>query len=407
MFLIVGAGLAGAKAAQTLREEGFDGPITLIGTEPDRPYERPPLSKGYLAGKDERDSIYVHPEGWYREHDVELRTGVTATGLEPGPHQVVLDTGERLQYEKLLLTTGSSPRRLDVPGADLDGVRYLRRVQDADTLLADLSGGGKRIVVIGGGWIGLEVTAAARTHGNDVTLVEPQSTVLRAALGQELGEVFAGLHREHDVDLRLGTGVQALNGDGGRVTSVRTDGGDDLPADLVLVGVGARPNTELATAAGLTVDNGIVVDQALRSSDPDVFAAGDVASYFHPVFGRHLRVEHWANALNGGPAAARSMLGQPVSYDRIPYFYTDQYDLGMEYSGNVGPDGYDQVVYRGDRAGREFISFWLKDGRVLAGMNVNVWDVTEPIQALVRSGGVIDPARLGDPGVPLADLLPG
>jgi 3-phenylpropionate/trans-cinnamate dioxygenase ferredoxin reductase component len=407
MFLIVGAGLAGAKAAQTLRDEGFAGPITLIGAEAERPYERPPLSKGYLSGKDGRDSIFVHDQGWYGEHDIDLRTGVTVTGLDPAAHEVALAGGERLRYEKLLLTTGSSPRRLNVPGADLDGVRYLRRVDDADTLLADLSGGGKKVVVVGGGWIGLEVAAGARGHGNDVTVVEPQDTVLQTAIGAELGEIFAGLHRDNGVSLRLGVGVRALNGSSGRVTSVSTEAGDELPADLVVVGVGARPNTEFAEGTPIAVDNGILVDAQLRSSDPDVFAAGDIANHAHPVFGRRVRVEHWANALNGGPAAARSMLGQSGQYDRIPYFYTDQFDLGMEYSGSVGPDGYDRVVYRADPAGREFIAFWLKDGRVLAGMNVNVWDVTDPIQALVRSGAVIDPARLADPDVPLGELLPG
>jgi NADPH-dependent 2,4-dienoyl-CoA reductase/sulfur reductase-like enzyme len=406
MYLIVGAGLAGAKAAQTLRDEGYDGPVTLIGAESERPYERPPLSKGYLSGKDARDSVYVHPEAWYGEHDVELRTGVTVTGLDAAAKEVALDGGDRLHFDKLLLTTGSSPRRLSVAGADLDGVRYLRRVEDADALRADLSGGGRRIVVVGGGWIGLEVAAAARGYGNDVTVVEPQPTVLHAAIGPELAEVFAELHREQKVELKLGTGVEALNGTGGRVSSVSTDAGDELPADLVVVGIGAGPNTEILNGTGIDVENGILVDQGLRSSHPDVFAAGDVANAFHPLFGRRVRVEHWANALHGGPAAARSMLGEAVSYDRVPYFYTDQYDLGMEYSGSVGPDGYDHVVYRGDLGSREFIAFWLKGGRVLAGMNVNVWDVTDPIQALVRSGAAIDQARLADPDVPLGELLP-
>jgi 3-phenylpropionate/trans-cinnamate dioxygenase ferredoxin reductase subunit len=228
--------------------------------------------------------------------------------------------------------------------------------------------------------------------------------VLRAALGPELGEVFARLHRDHGVDLRLGTGVTGLGGTDGRVTSVLTDSGAQLPADLVVVGVGARPNTELAEKAGLAVDNGVVVDAALRTSHPDVFAAGDVARAYHPLLGRHLRVEHWANARDGGPAAARSMLGHEVSYDRIPYFYTDQYDLGMEYAGDPGPEGYDEVVYRGDLAGGEFIAFWLRGGRVVAGMNVNVWDVNDDIQALIRSGAAVPAARLADADVPLADL---
>jgi 3-phenylpropionate/trans-cinnamate dioxygenase ferredoxin reductase component len=400
-FLVVGGGLAGAKAAETLRDEGFDGRLVLVGGESERPYERPPLSKGYLTGSAGRDSVYVHDAGWYPAHDVDLRTGAAAVGLDRRERRVTLAGGERLDYDKLLLATGSSPRRLELAGADLDGVLYLRRVEDADRLVAELSGGGRRVVVVGGGWIGLEVTSAARGYRNDVTVVEPQSTVLLAALGEELGAMFADLHREHGVDLRLGTGVAELIGSGGRVSGVLTSAGDTVPADVVVVGVGIRPNTELAEQAGLRVDNGIVVDQALRTSDPDVFAAGDVANAFNPLLGRRLRVEHWANALNGGPAAARSMLGRTVVYDRVPYFYTDQYDLGMEYTGAVGPDGYDQVVYRGDRAGRAFIAFWLGGGRVLAGMNVNVWDVTDPIQALIRSGATVDPRKLADPDVPL------
>ena len=405
-FLIVGGGLAGAKAAETLRDEGFGGRVVLVGGEAERPYERPPLSKGYLTGSAGRDSVYVHDADWYAAHEVDLRTGSRVVGLDRQEHRVTLHSGDRLGYDRLLLATGSSPRRLAVPGADLDGVLYLRAVEDADRLVAELSGGGRRVVVVGGGWIGLEVTSAARGYGNDVTLVEPQSTVLRAVMGEELGGMFADLHREHGVDLRLGTGVSELLGSDGRVTGVLTDSGSTLPADVVVVGVGIQPNTELAQDAGLIVANGVVVDEALRTSDPDVFAAGDVANAFNPLLGRRLRVEHWANALNGGPAAARSMLGRSVVDDRVPYFFTDQYDLGMEYSGDVGPDGYDEVVYRGDRAGRAFIAFWLRGGRVLAGMNVNVWDVTDPIQALVRSKATVDARRLADPDILLDELVP-
>jgi 3-phenylpropionate/trans-cinnamate dioxygenase ferredoxin reductase subunit len=285
-------------------------------------------------------------------------------------------------------------------------VRYLREARDADRLRTALMGGGRRVVIIGGGWIGLEVAAAARDHGNDVTVVESQQTPLRTALGDELGGMFADLHREHGVDLRLGTRVRELIGSGDHVTGVVTDEGVQLPADLAVVGVGVRANVDLAEAAGLSVDNGIVVDQAMCSSDPDVYAAGDVANAYHPLLGRHLRVEHWANALHGGPAAARSMLGLHVSYDDVPYFFTDQYDLGMEYSGHVGAGGYDQIIYRGDRSNRQFIAFWLDAGRVVAGMNVNYWDVTSDIQDLIRNAGTVDPDRLADPDTPLADVVP-
>jgi NADPH-dependent 2,4-dienoyl-CoA reductase/sulfur reductase-like enzyme len=400
-FVIVGGGLAGAKAAETLRADGFDGRIVLVGEEPELPYERPPLSKGYLLGTAEREKARVHEAGWHEAHDVELRTGTRATGLDVAERRVHLDAGEELAYDKLLLATGASARRLPVPGAELDGVRYLRTVADSDRLLADLSGGGRNVVIVGAGWIGLEVAAAARHHGNAVTVVEPQPTPLYAVLGPGMGNVFARLHRDHGVDLRTGTGVREFHGNG-RVTSVVIDGGVEVPADVVVVGVGAVPNTALADQAGLRVENGVVTDAALRTSAPDVFAAGDVASAFHPLYDRQVRVEHWANALNQGPAAARSMLGQEVSYDRVPYFFTDQYDLGMEYSGLGGPD--DTVVCRGNPEDGEFIAFWTAEGRVTAGMNVNVWDVTDPIQQLIRSGRQIAVDRLADPAVPVAEL---
>ena len=290
-----------------------------------------------------------------------------------------------------------------MPGADLDGVRYLRTLADADRLLADLTGGGRTLVIVGAGWIGLEVAAAARSHGNSVTVVEPQPTPLHAVLGTRMGNVFARLHREHGVELLTDTGVREIRGTGGRVTSVVTDGHAGLPADLVLVGIGAIPHTEVAAAGGLEVDNGIVTDHALRTSAPQVYAAGDVASSFRPLYGRHVRIEHWANALHMGPAAARSMLGQDVVYDRVPYFYTDQYDLGMEYSGLAGPG--DTLVCRGNPDDGAFIAFWLADGRVTAGMNVNIWDVTDPIQELIRSRREVPVAALTDPDEPLERLI--
>jgi 3-phenylpropionate/trans-cinnamate dioxygenase ferredoxin reductase component len=399
-YVIVGAGLAGAKAAETLRAEGFEGPVVLLGDEDEVPYERPPLSKGYLLGKEERESARVHPPDWYGEHDVQLRLGAAVTALHPAEHEVELAGGERLRYAKLLLATGSVVRPLPVPGGD--AVLTLRRLPDADRMRAAFTPGA-RVVVVGGGWIGLETTAAAREHGAEVTLVEADPQPLHRVLGEEMGRVFADLHREHGVDLRLGSGVREVTVAGGRPTGVVLADGTALPADAVVVGVGIRPDTRLAEAAGLAVDDGVLVDESLRSSDPDVYAAGDVARMDTPSFGR-IRVEHWANALNGGPAAARAMLGQEVSYDRVPYFFSDQYDLGMEYTGWAPAGSYDSVLVRGDLAAREFVAFWLSRGRVRAGMNVNVWDVTDPIQALIRRGTPVDPARLTDPAVPLTDL---
>jgi 3-phenylpropionate/trans-cinnamate dioxygenase ferredoxin reductase subunit len=402
-FVIIGASLAGAKAAETLRAEGFAGRVILLGEEPEPPYERPPLSKGYLLGSDERGTAFVHDRAWYDKQSIELRTGARVEALDPGARAVTLASGERLGYDKLLLTTGSVIRTLPVPGADLEGVHYLRRIEHSDALRGVLVEG-TRVVVVGGGWIGLEVAAAARTHGAAVTLVEVDTLPLRRVLGDEVAQVFADLHTAHAVDLRLGTGIREIVGQGGRVSSVTLDDGSSVPADAVVAGIGITPAVELAQEAGLDVDDGVLVDAALRTSDPDIYAAGDVANLQSPLLHRRIRVEHWSNALNGGPAAARSMLGQDVVYDRVPYFFTDQYDLGMEYSGHAEPGSYDQVVFRGDVAGGEFLAFWLADGRVLAGMNVNIWDVADDIERLVRSGAPVDPDRLADPDVPLSDV---
>ncbi len=398
-FVIAGGGLAAAKAAETLRDEGFDGDIVLVAAEPERPYERPPLSKGYLLGSDERDSIYVHPASWYAEHGVDLRLGVTVSAIDRAAATVTLSAGpESLRYDKLLLATGASPRRLDFPGSDASDVLYLRTVADSERLRAAFSPG-TRVVIAGAGWIGLETAAAARAADCPVTVLEPQPGALHDQLGPELGAVFAGLHQAHGVDFRFGERAAEF-----RPGLVITSGGADLRADLLVVGIGAAPNDTLAAAAGLEVSNGVLTDAALRTSDPDIFAAGDVANSFHPLLGRRVRVEHWANALNGGPAAAKSMLGQPVEYDPVPYFYSDQYDLGMECAGLPAPGSYDQVLYRGDPKSLEFIAFWLHQGTVIAGMNVNVWDVSDDIQSLIRAARPVDPARLTNPAIPLPDL---
>lgn len=407
-YVIIGASLAGAKAAETLREEGFGGAIVLVGTEPERPYERPPLSKGFLLGKEEKNKIYVHPQGWYGEHDVELRTGVTALAIDRATRRVELSDGQLAGYDKLLIATGASPRRLNVAGGGLDGVRYLRTVADSQRLAAALGSVGQaggRVVVVGAGWIGLETAAAARDYGCEVTVVEPEAAPLLRALGPELGNMFAGLHRRHGVEFRLGTGVtefRAASAGTGRLGAVVTSDGMEIPAEMAIVGIGVQPSTSLAEDAGLDVADGIVVDASLRSSDPDIYAAGDVANAWNPLLNRRVRVEHWANALGSGPAAARSMLGRQVSYDQVPYFFSDQYELGMETAGL--PGGYDEVVYRGPPESGEFIAFWLAEGRVVAGMNVNVWDVTDDIQTLIRSGRRIQASRLADPDVPLSEL---
>jgi 3-phenylpropionate/trans-cinnamate dioxygenase ferredoxin reductase component len=326
-FAVAGAGLAGAKAAQTLREEGFDGRVVLVGAEPERPYERPPLSKEYLRREAERDAVFVHGASFYADNEIELRLGESVIDIDPDHRELALESGERLTFDALLLATGAEPRRLSIPGSDLDGIHYLRTLADSDALRERLDSGGKLVVV-----------GAGRT----------------------------------------------------------------IDCAAVVVGVGATPRTQLAAAAGLAVENGILVDGRLQTGVPGIFAAGDVANHLHPRLGR-TRVEHWDNALHQGPAAARGMLGATDAYERLPYFFSDQYDVGMEYSGHA--TSWDRVVFRGDPATREFVAFWLAGGRVLAGMNVNVWDVAEQIQALIRSGEPVDERRLADPDVPLTDLV--
>ena len=400
-FVIVGAGLAGAKAAETLRDEGFAGRVVLVGEEPERPYERPPLTKDYLRGESPREKAYAHDRDFYAQHGIELVTGTEVTALDAAGSRVTLADGRELGYTRLLLATGAEPRRLAVPGAELDGVHYLRTLEDADVLRGRLAPG-RRVAVVGASWIGAELAASARQLGADVTLIAQGSVPLERVLGAEVGAVYRDLHLEHGVELRLGTAVEGLEGDG-RVERVGTSDGRSVDCDLVVVGIGVVPRTALAEAAGLETDDGIVVDAGLRTSVPDVFAAGDVASAWHPLYGRHVRVEHWANALNQGSAAARAMLGQDVAYDRTPYFFSDQYDVGMEYSGLATE--WDRVVFRGDPATREFMAFWLREGRVVAGMNANVWDVTEPIQELIRDADPVDDRRLADPDVPLGELV--
>lgn len=400
-FVIIGGGLAGAKAVEALRDSGFDGGIVLITDEERLPYERPPLSKEYLAGKKKLADFTVQNSDWYREHDVDLRLGARATSLDPAGHTVGLSDHTAVRYDKLLLATGSAAKRPPIPGSDAAGVHYLRTYDDAAALDSVLTEGAS-LAVVGAGWIGLEVAAAARQRGVNVTVVETAKQPLVAALGETVGEVFANLHRDHGVDLRLETQVEEIS-----VAGVKTRDGATVVADAVLVAVGARPNIELAEDAKLSMGSGlqggVLVDASLRTSDADIYAVGDIAAAEHPLLRCRIRTEHWANALKQPAVAAAGMLGKPAEYAELPYFFTDQYDLGMEYVGHA-PD-FDRVVFRGDVLGREFVAFWQDgDNRVLAGMNVNVWEVLDDIKTLIRSGKRIEGDRLADPKVPLADL---
>lgn len=402
-IVIAGAGLAGATAAETLRSEGFTGDITLVGAEPHDPYIRPPLSKAYLAGSEDASAALVKDPGWYAENKVDLRQQTSVESIDPAGHSVALADGTNLGYGRLLLATGASSRRLAIPGAELEGIHYLRSLEESSALHSALAGGGKKLVVIGLGWIGMEVGATARQLGNDVTLVGPEDVPLGHALGALIGNQFADRHRREGVIIRTGMTPLEFIGGEGTVEEVVLEGGERLPADLVLVAIGAVPNTALAKAAGLAVTNGIDTDQSLRTSAADVFAAGDVANAYHPALGRPLRSEHWANAIAQGKTAARVMLGQDAVNDDIPYFYTDQFDIGMEYSGYF-PWATAEPVIRGDLDAMEFIAFWLREGRVVAGMNVNVWDVQDDIQDLIRSGRSVEAVDLSNTAKELTSL---
>jgi 3-phenylpropionate/trans-cinnamate dioxygenase ferredoxin reductase subunit len=399
-FIIAGASLAGAKAAEELRKRGFDGRVLLIGAEPERPYERPPLTKDYLRDESPRDKAYVHAEGFYAEQQIELLTDTTVTAIDPAASTVSLGDGRELRFDRLLLSTGAEPRQIPIAGADLDGIHYLRSLSDCDALRTRLDAGG-HVVVVGAGWIGSEFAASARQRGLGVTVIDPVHLPNERIFGPEIAGFYRDVHAQHGVELLLGEGVDSFEGSG-TLERVRTAGGRTIDCDFAIVAIGVSPRDGLARDAGIEVDNGVVVDHTLQTSAPGVFAAGDVANAWHPFFEQRIRVEHWSNALNQGPAAARAMLGDSVSYDRIPYFFSDQYDVGMEYSGYAPT--WDEVVFRGDRAGGAFIAFWLHDGRVVAGMNVNIWDVNEHVQALVRSRGRVDVAALTDPDTPLESL---
>ncbi|NYF98347.1 NAD(P)/FAD-dependent oxidoreductase [Janibacter cremeus] len=402
---IIGAGLTGASAAAELREQGYEGDIVLVGAEPHAPYERPPLSKDILLGTGTAADAAVKDADWYEQQRIELITGSEVSDLDPAARTFVVD-GRTISYDELLVATGATSRHL--PMVDESGApfAYLRTIEESEALRKNLSG---RLLVIGAGWIGLEVASAARQAGGTVTVVEAAATPLSGPIGPEMAEVFAGLHREHGVDLRTSTSVTAIEHGEDRAlrrdegaskgsTRATLSDGTEVVADIVLVAIGAQPEVALAQSAGLDVDNGILVDERLRTSDPHVFAAGDVANHDHPTVGR-VRVEHWDSAIHQGRHAARSMLGGQEAYTRQPYFFTDQYDLGMEYIGHLGPDGYDEVVIRGDRDSRVLNALMITSGRVVAGMHTNDWDATDHLRACVGNEAT---DALRDVSIPLA-----
>lgn len=397
-IVIVGTGLAGASAAGALRELGFSGQVVLLGEEPHRPYELPALSKGILLGETSEPD-WVHDESVYAERDIELRLSTVVKSVHLGAREVIEADGTAHPYDRLLLATGSAPRPLPAPGVELDGVYTLRTLDDSLALRQVLVEG-TRVVVVGAGWIGCEVAAAARKHHAKVTVVDPLLLPLHRVLGDTIGEVFRAMHATEGVTFRLGTGVSELTGAEGRVSGVRLDDGSELPADIVLVAIGALPRVALAHDAGLELSDsvsggGVDADAALRTSAPDVYAAGDIAAHFHPRYGRRLRVEHWANAKDQGTHVAGNLIGGQEPYTGSPYFFSDQYDLGMEMRGLADPFS-DELVVRGDVDAREFIAFWLRDGVVTAALNVNMWDDGDALQSLVDSQVRVERAKLVD-----------
>lgn len=401
-LLIVGGGLAGAKGAEAARSGGYEGRIVLLGTESRLPYERPPLSKTVLRAEADPESSRVHDHDFYAQNSITVITGDTVEELDVGAREARLSNGGSIAFDTAVLTTGAQPRQLELPGAQLAGVHYLRTVDDSVRLHSAIKNAG-RVAVIGAGWIGSEVAASARQMGAEVVLIEPLAVPLQRVLGTRVGEMFQQLHSDHGVRLRLGSGVSELRG-GGSVEQLVLSDGSVEDADVVVVGIGVNPQTELARAAGLDIDNGVVVNELLQTSAPHVFAAGDVANAWHRRYGRHLRIEHWANALNQGAAAGANAASEPVPYTRLPYFYSDQYDLGLEYVGFA--DANDAVAIRGDLAKREFIAFYHQDGVVTAGLAVNIWDVVEDLRTIINAAAPVDLARLSDPDVALADLVP-
>jgi 3-phenylpropionate/trans-cinnamate dioxygenase ferredoxin reductase component len=383
-IVLVGGGLAAGTAVRELRSQGHDGPLVLFAAEPHPPYERPPLSKGYLMGNDALEKAFVNDADWYAEHDVDLRTGVAVESVDVGA-RTVRAGGDDLRWSGLLLATGAVPRHLALADDSGVPVHYLRTMDDSTALKGQLVDGA-RIGIIGGGWIGLEVASAARRAGAQVVVLEALDQPLLNVLGPEVAALFAQLHREHDVDVRTGVTVEQITA-GSDGPTIGLAGGDTLTVDRLVVGVGVTPVTDLATAAGIEVDNGILADSELRTSAPGVYAAGDVANVDHPVLGHRLRVEHWDTAIKHGTVAATNLLGGHALADQLPYFFTDQYDLGLEYVGNPGPEGFDRVVITGDQDGpveqRSFRVWWLRGDLVVAGMHVNDWDAIDRVRELV------------------------
>ncbi len=399
-FVIVGAGLAGGGAAATLREEGFDGRVVLIGAEPQPPYERPPLSKEYLRGESPFEQALFQPLDFYGESDIETRFGLRVTRVDATERLIELDNGERVHYDVLLVATGVRNRRIPIPGIDLEGIYGLRTVAESDHIRAEISPG-RKAVVVGMGFIGSEVAASLRQSGVEVVVVDRNTGPLRRVLGEEVGRVVEEIHRDHGTELIFEDKVAAFEG-AERVERITTQRGQSIECDFVVVGLGVEPVTELLAGSGVEIDNGVLVDEHCRTSVEGIYAAGDVANHYHPVFGRHIRVEHWQNALKQGPAAARNMVGNSEPYDEIPWFWSDQYEHNLQYAGFHTE--WDELVIRGSMEERNFVAFYRKDRRVVAAVAINRGRDLRRSIPLIKNQEEIAPAKLCDLDIDLRML---
>jgi 3-phenylpropionate/trans-cinnamate dioxygenase ferredoxin reductase component len=397
-MVLVGGGLAAATAAETFREQGFDGPVTIIGRERETPYLCPPLSKGFLLGTEDEDAVHIHDRAWYADNGIDLQSGSEVVRIDRRGRVLGLSDGRFLAYDRLLLATGARPRRLRIPGEQMPGVSTLRTLQDSRHLREEFTSGAPRVVVIGSSWLGMEVAAAARQLGAEVTVIGRGAVPLSGAMGPVVGNVFQRRHEAEGVDFRMHEQVAGIIGDHGAVNRVLLESGQTVPADLVILAVGSAPESALAAEAGLDVAAAIRVDPALRTSDPQIWAAGDVATV-HLGPGRVQHSQHWANAIATGRTAALSMLDRPVAFDETPYFYTDQYDLGLEFWGDSSRLRTSQLMVRGELDAGTFVAFWVEPltsttGVVVAGMHINVWDAADEIKELVAAGGPVDLSSL-------------
>jgi 3-phenylpropionate/trans-cinnamate dioxygenase ferredoxin reductase subunit len=400
-FVVIGAGHAAGQAVASLRQEGFSGDIVVVGDEPHLPYQRPPLSKQYLSGEQGLDKVYLRPQAFYADRNIDVKLGVRATRLEPGEHRITLDDGSTLKYDKLLLATGSRVRVLNIEGSDLPGIHYLRTIADVDAIRAEFAPG-KRIIVVGGGYIGLEVAAVATKAGLDVTVLEMEDRILKRVTTEAMSAFYHQLHTGRGVTIRTSARVTGFAGSE-RVEAVLIDSGERLPADLVIVGIGIVPNVELAADAGLACDNGILVDDHCRTSDPDIYAAGDCTNHPNPLLGRRMRLESVPNAMEQARVAATNMNGGDATYASIPWFWSDQYELKLQMVG-FSADA-DQAIVRGDPEKNEFATFYLKNGVVVAVDAVNSPRDFMASRQMVAKKSAPDPERLADPDVPLKELM--